>query len=144
MQVKPYALLTLRLTGQIHHVSTGNWNVRAERCLPPLHRTPQPPQKDKQVLPPLAEKCPKVPLPKECHLGQRETSKIIKSNCQPITTMPAKPCPEMPHLHSYWTPPGMGTPSLLHVFQCFTILSVKKFFPISNLNLNLPWRNLRP
>jgi len=24
-----------------------------------------------------------------------KTSKIIKSNCQPNTTMPAKPCPEM-------------------------------------------------
>jgi len=25
-----------------------------------------------------------------------KTSKIIKSNRQPVTTMPAKPCPEVP------------------------------------------------
>jgi len=29
------------------------------------------------------------------------TSKIIKSNCQPITTMSAKPCPEVPYLHLF-------------------------------------------
>jgi len=32
-------------------------------------------------------------------LRLEKTSKIIKSNCQPNTTMPAKPCPEVPHLH---------------------------------------------
>ena len=30
-----------------------------------------------------------------------KTSKIIKSNCQPNTTMPAKPCPKVPHLHIF-------------------------------------------
>jgi len=30
-----------------------------------------------------------------------KTSKIIKSNRQPNTTMPAKPCPEVPHLHVF-------------------------------------------
>ena len=30
-----------------------------------------------------------------------KTSKIIKSNCQPNTTMPAKPYPEVPHLHAF-------------------------------------------
>ena len=30
-----------------------------------------------------------------------KTSKIIKSNHQPITTMPAKPCPEGPHLQVF-------------------------------------------
>jgi len=30
-----------------------------------------------------------------------KTSKIIKSNCKPNTTMPAKPCPEVPHLHVF-------------------------------------------
>jgi len=29
----------------------------------------------------------------------KRTSKIIKSNCQPNTTMPTKPYPEVPHLH---------------------------------------------
>jgi len=28
-----------------------------------------------------------------------KTSKIIKSNHPPNTTMPAKPCPQVPHLH---------------------------------------------
>jgi len=28
-----------------------------------------------------------------------KTSKIIKSNSQPNNTMPAKPCPKVPHLH---------------------------------------------
>jgi len=41
-----------------------------------------------------------------------KTSKIIKSNHQPIATVPAKPCPKVPHLHVFWTPPGMGTPPL--------------------------------
>jgi len=33
-----------------------------------------------------------------------KTSKIIKSNHQPNTTMPAKPCPEVPHLHVFQIP----------------------------------------
>jgi len=41
-----------------------------------------------------------------------ETSKIIKSNHQPNTTMPAKPCPQGRHLHIFWASPGMGTPLL--------------------------------
>jgi len=28
-----------------------------------------------------------------------KTSKTMKSNCHPSTTMPAKPCPKVPHLH---------------------------------------------
>ena len=40
------------------------------------------------------------------------TSKIIRSNRQHKTTVPAKPCSEVPHLHIFWTPPGMGTPPL--------------------------------
>ena len=43
-------------------------------------------------------------------LRLKKASTIIKSNHQPITTMPAKPCPEVPHLHVFWTPPGMVTP----------------------------------
>jgi len=39
-----------------------------------------------------------------------KTSKIIKPNRQPNTTMPAEPCPEVPHLHVYWTHPGLVTP----------------------------------
>jgi len=34
-------------------------------------------------------------------LRLEKTSKIIKSNCQPNTTMPAKPCPEVPHLQGF-------------------------------------------
>jgi len=30
-----------------------------------------------------------------------KTSKTIKSNHQPITTMPSKTCPEVPHLHGF-------------------------------------------
>ena len=30
-----------------------------------------------------------------------KTSKIIKSNRQPNTPMPAKPCPEVPHPHGF-------------------------------------------
>jgi len=45
-------------------------------------------------------------------LRLEKASKIIKSNCQPITTVPAKPCPEVPHLHVFWRPPGMVTPPL--------------------------------
>ena len=32
-------------------------------------------------------------------LSLEKTSKIIKSNCQPNTTVPAKLCPEVLHLH---------------------------------------------
>jgi len=34
-------------------------------------------------------------------LRLEKTSKIIKSNCQPIPTMPAKPCPEVPYPHVF-------------------------------------------
>ena len=34
-------------------------------------------------------------------LRLEKTSKIIKSSYQPITTTPAKPCPEVPHLHVF-------------------------------------------
>jgi len=34
-------------------------------------------------------------------LKSEKTSKTMKSNRQPITTMPAKPCPEVPHLHIF-------------------------------------------
>jgi len=45
-------------------------------------------------------------------LRLEKTSKMIKSNCKANSTMPAKPCPEVPHLHVFWTPPGTGTPPL--------------------------------
>jgi len=32
-------------------------------------------------------------------LRLEKTSEMIKSNCQPSTTMPAKPCPEVPYVH---------------------------------------------
>jgi len=34
-------------------------------------------------------------------LRLEETSKVIKSNHLTNTTMPAKPCPEVPHLHIF-------------------------------------------
>ena len=34
-------------------------------------------------------------------LGLEKTSKIIESNRQPITTIPAKPCPEAPYLNVF-------------------------------------------
>ena len=36
-------------------------------------------------------------------LRSEKTSKIMKSNRQPNTTMPAKPRPKVPHLHVFWT-----------------------------------------
>ena len=58
--------------------------------------------------------------------------------------MPAKPCPEVPHLHVFFNTSSKGdsTTSLSSLFQCLTTLSGKKFFLISNPKL--PWRNLRP
>jgi len=41
-----------------------------------------------------------------------KTSKITKSNHQPNTTMPAKPCPEVQYLRAFWTSPGTVTPPL--------------------------------
>ena len=43
-------------------------------------------------------------------LRLEKTSKIIRSNHQPNTTMPTKPSPEVPHLYLFWTPLGMMTP----------------------------------
>jgi len=34
-------------------------------------------------------------------LRLEKTSKIIKSNCQPNTTMPTKPYPEVPYLYIF-------------------------------------------
>ena len=63
-------------------------------------------------------------------LRLEKTSKIIKSNRQPNTTTPTKQCPEVPHLHVFWTPPGMVTPPLP-----WAAYSVNKLLLISNLNL---------
>jgi len=73
-----------------------------------------------------------------------KTSKIIKSNFQPNTTMPAKPCPEVPHLPVFLNTSrdDDSTTFLGSLFQCLTTLSVKKFFLVSYLNI--PWCNLRP
>jgi len=56
-------------------------------------------------------------LPRVClrhteSLRLEKTSKIIESNHALNTTMPIKPCPEVPYLDVFWTPPGMGTPPL--------------------------------
>ena len=45
-------------------------------------------------------------------LKLEETSKIMKSNHQPNTIIPTKPCPEVPFIHVFWTSPGMVTPPL--------------------------------
>ena len=45
-------------------------------------------------------------------LRLENTSKTIKSNHPPNTTMPTRPCPKVSYLHIFWTPPGMGTPPL--------------------------------
>jgi len=70
-------------------------------------------------------------------LRLEETSKIIESNRQPNTTMPAKPCPEVPYLHVFLntSSDGDSTTSLGSLFQYLTTLSIKKFFLISDLNL---------
>jgi len=49
-----------------------------------------------------------------------KTSKIIKSNRHPNTTMPTKPYPEVPHLHVFWTSPGIVTPPLPWA-ACFNV-----------------------
>jgi len=61
-----------------------------------------------------------------------KTSKIIKSNRHPNTTMPAKL-----YLHFFLktSRDGDSTTSLGSLFQCLSTLQVKKFFLISNLNL---------
>jgi len=40
-----------------------------------------------------------------------KTSKIMKANCHPNPTMPAKPRPEVPHLHGLWTRSSTVRPS---------------------------------
>ena len=70
-------------------------------------------------------------------LRLEKSSKIIKFKRQPSTTMSAKPYPRVPYLHFFFNTSrdGDSTTSLGSLFQCFTTLSVKKFFLISNLNL---------
>ena len=70
-------------------------------------------------------------------LRLEKASKIMKSNHQPNTTMPTKPCPKVSRLtwFSNTSRDGDSTPALSSLFQCLTTLSVKKFFLISNLNL---------
>jgi len=62
-----------------------------------------------------------------------KTSKIIKSNHHPNTTMPAKPYPEVPHLHIFWIPPEIMTPELpwaaySNLFKEIYIIKAKSFF----------------
>jgi len=56
-------------------------------------------------------RCPAETTDAENHRLEK-ASKVIKSNCQPNTTVPAKPCSQGPHPDGFWTPPGMGTPPL--------------------------------
>jgi len=72
-------------------------------------------------------------------LRLEKTSKIIKSNHPPNNTMPTKPRPKPPcHIYMFFErlQDGDSTTSLGSLFQCLTTLSVKKFFPIPNLNLS--------
>ena len=63
----------------------------------PLPRSPAP--LPKEVL--TRATSPASPLITES-LRLEKTSKIIQSNCQPNTTMPVKPCPEVPRLRVFW------------------------------------------
>ena len=69
-------------------------------------------------------------------LRLEKTSKIIRSNRQPIITMPSKPCPEEPYLHVFWTLPGMVTPPLPWA-ACSNALQLFQYRTFS-------WCNLRP
>jgi len=60
-----------------------------------------------------------------------KTSKIIKSNHHPNTTMPTKPYPEVPRRHVFLTPPGMGTQPLRWAVGWW-----------KSQHLSLLWRNL--
>jgi len=73
-----------------------------------------------------------------------EMTSKIKSNCQPNTTLPAKPRPEVPYSTGFLNTSrdGDSTTSLGSLFQCLTTLWTKILFLISSLNL--PWHNLRP
>lgn len=71
-----------------------------------------------------------------------KTSKIIQSNLQLNTTIPAKAYHKVPCLFISWTLPSNSTTSLGSLLQCLTTPSVKKSFPISTLNL--PWCHMRP
>ena len=55
-------------------------------------------------------------------LSLEKTSEIIKSNCQPNTTMPSNPCLEVLHLHILLNTSryGVSTTSLGSLFQCLT------------------------
>jgi len=66
-----------------------------------------------------------------------KTSKIMKSNHPPNTTMPTKPYSESATSTCFLNTSGDGdsATSLDSLFQCLTTPSVKKFFLISNLNL---------
>jgi len=68
-------------------------------------------------------------------LRLEKTSEIIKSNRHPITTMPDKPCSQVPHPHGFLNPSrdGDSSTALGSLVQRLTTLSVKKFFLISNL-----------
>jgi len=80
------------------------WSQRAAREGSPPPRPAQHPART-----PLQEgECVKITE----SLRLEKTSKTIKSNHQPITPTPAKPCPQVPHLHGFWTPPATGTPPL--------------------------------
>ena len=66
-----------------------------------------------------------------------KTSKIIKSNHHPNTTMPTKPKVSRSASSASFlntSRDGDSTTSLGSLFQCLATVSVKKFFLISNLN----------
>ena len=70
-------------------------------------------------------------------LRLEKTSKI-KSNYQPITTVPAKPCPKVPYLRVFWTPPGMVTPPLPWA-ACYIIMYVYIYISLHTYTRIYEW-----
>lgn len=71
-----------------------------------------------------------------------KSSKITRSNHQPLPTVPTKPRPGVPWLRGSNTPrDGDFTNSLDSLFQCLNTLWGKKMFLTSKLDLT--WCNLR-
>ena len=67
-----------------------------------------------------------------------KTSKITESNHQPNTTLTAKPCPEVPHLHSFWTglrtvTPSQPIPMSDHSFSKEIFINIQSKPPLTQL-----------
>ena len=53
---------------------------------------------------------------RDLHAGKNHRimgwKRTLRSSSPTVTTMPTKPYPKVPHLHVFWTPPGMVTQPL--------------------------------